>query len=142
MVSEYELEIEKHNKDIKNKMEQAQAYADSMDYINPEAIVLFRYTMPAISKGGLHLPTDVIQREGKSSLFGKILRISPLPSVEESVQFKKEKLKVGQWIMFLATNPIKGGLPDIYQCQLLAASDVLCTFSEEDFEKFIKSKEG
>lgn len=141
MISDYEIEIEKYNNDIKNRIEQAQAYADSMDYINPGAVILFRYTPPPISKGGIHLSIEGVEKEGRSSLFGKILKISPLPATDEKTQYKKDQLKVGQWIMFLANNPIKGGLPNVYQCQLLAADDVLCCLSDENFEKLIKSKE-
>lgn len=138
---EYEVEIEKYKKEMGDKIAQAQEYADSMGYINPGAVVLFRYTPPPVTKGGLIKAHEFVDKVGRSSLFGKILKISPLKATEEKTQYKKEQLKVGDWVMFLAANPIKGGLPEIHQCQLLASDDVLCSLSEEHFEKFIASKE-
>jgi hypothetical protein len=114
-------------------------YVEALSYLNPQAVLIERYTPP--EKVGLIIkPSEVKVRENRSSVWGRILRISDGETDDVEILQAREHLKPGMWANFLVTNPIAGGFPANDRCQLIAMQDVLLAIDAKDFDEHVRDK--
>lgn len=123
------------------KMIKAANYAQALGYLNPQAVVIERYTPPSTTHGGILKPAEYRDRESRSSVWGRVLRVSEEPTDDESVLRMRKVVLPEMWVNFLSANPINAGYPDNKQVQLIAIQDVLLAMNAEQFAQWVKDKE-
>jgi len=112
-------------------------YANSLVWLNPQAVIISRHIPKEVSAGGIVKPQTYRDREARSTIWGKILRISAQPSEDSNMVAMRQSLRLGDYVNFLATNPINGGYAVHKNVQLIAVEDILFSISPECFEKYI-----
>lgn len=134
---------EQEDQERKEAYEMAEKISGQIPYLNPGAILIFRYFPSRFTKGGLEKPEQTRKSEARNSFFGEILKISDLKDFSEEVNLKKELLvqSKARHVMFLATNAISGGVEKHPQIQIVAVNDVLLGLNDEEFKKFIEGED-
>lgn len=120
------------------KMSESWHYAQALSYMNPQALVIERYQPPATTAGGLIKPQEYREKEGRSTVWGKLIRMSYEATDDQDILRARETLCVGCWVNFLATNPIKGGYDKNKQIQIIAVQDILIALNDDAFQKYIQ----
>ena len=121
------------------KLPDPKPYVDALAYVNAQAVLIERYTPPE-KIGALFKPKELQKAEARSSVWGKILRVSTFETDDADVLRMRSGLKEGMWANFLVTNPIAGGLPTNTRCQLIAIQDVLMAIGDNEFNEHVKDK--
>jgi len=86
-------------------------------------------------------PQSLIEREAKSTSWGKVVKLSEEVLSDPDLCSFRDKIQVGTWVNFWASNPVSGGLPKEKEFQLIAVDDIFYAIDDESFEKYIRSEE-
>lgn len=117
------------------------AYCDAITLANPRAVLIERWSPPELTKSGLIVPPVVRDRELRSSMWGKLLKVStaPLDESEGYLGTLRDFFagKVGQYVLFNASNPYAGGLNNHTKLQMLALGDILAVMDAYEFHAVV-----
>lgn len=119
------------------------AYCDAITLANPRAALIRRWSPPERTKSGLIVPPVVRDRELRSSMWGKLLKVStaPLDESEGYLGTLRDYFgeREGHYVLFNASNPYAGGLNNHHELQILAIGDILAILDPFKFHAIIVS---
>ena len=156
--------------------EKKQKYINAVNLFHPEAILIDRHTpknyksiavepeSPSLAKAvigpngkliainppqrkKLWTPDTVREREIRSAMWGKVLKIADTPLFDEARltlrNILKEYTDKGKpiWVSFIATNPVSGGLRDFPRMQRIGIVDIMDWLVHEDFEELVNDND-
>jgi co-chaperonin GroES (HSP10) len=88
-------------------------------------VLVATYVRPAMTKGGVYMPDKVIEEDRFQGTIGLVVGLGPGAFKDDNIaQFHGKKLKVGDWVMYVAADGIAMFINEV-PCRLFDDTRIL-----------------